>query len=231
MTHYKHIIFDLDHTLWDFDANCAETLTELFVIFDLQHVTGFTKDRFIDAYKMINKNMWSEYHRGLISKEILRNERFERTFQKLGMTAAGIPPRMNEAFLKTCPSKTNLLPHAREVLDYLRSRYTLHILTNGFSESQYVKINSAGIGFYFKHVINSERCGFLKPDRRIFEYTLSAIQATQQECMMIGDDLEADILGARNAGIDHIYLNRHRAPHQETIMHEINCLSEVMSIL
>lgn len=228
---YKHILFDLDHTLWDFDANCAETLRELYISHQLDSMASFSVDDFIFVYRKINDGMWAQYHKGIVTKEDIRNKRFEYTFQELGVKKENIPYSINEDFLRICPTKTNLVLYAMDILQYLNDKYVLHILTNGFKESQSIKINSSNMSHFFKEVINSEACGYLKPDRRIFEFTLQKINATCPDCIMIGDDLEADVLGAKNAGIDHIYFNRKKLKHKEQITHEIECLSELKKIL
>jgi putative hydrolase of the HAD superfamily len=231
MPDYKHILFDLDHTLWDFDKNCAETLHELHTLHKLGRL-GFGPDQFFSEYKSINNRMWKEYNAGRISKDEIRNSRFGLTFNALGLPEEYVPAGMDEQFLSICPTKSNVLPHAHKVLEYLcDKKYHLHILTNGFSEIQQIKINAAGLGSYFREVIHSESCGYLKPDKKIFEYTLNRIKAHEKECMMVGDDLEADIIGARNAGIDHIFFNPNEEEHQEEVTHEITCLSELLHIL
>jgi putative hydrolase of the HAD superfamily len=113
----------------------------------------------------------------------------------------------------------------------LKAKYTLHILTNGFLETQHIKMSSSGIEIYFQEIVNSESCGFLKPDKKIFDYTLQKINAHCKDCLMVGDDLDADVIGARNAGIDHIYFNPKKEKHNESVTHEISCLSELLTIL
>jgi putative hydrolase of the HAD superfamily len=231
MPSYKHILFDLDHTLWDFEKNCSETLQELYVSHDLNRFELFGVDDFIYQYKIINNRMWKEYNSGRITKDEIRSNRFGLTFLQLGLTISDLPEKINEDFLRICPAKSHLLPHAHQVLRYLKSKYTLHILTNGFLETQNIKINSSGIENYFDEIVNSESCGYLKPDKKIFDYTLNKIKAACHDCLMIGDDLEADVIGAKNAGIDHIYFNPKKEKHNETVTHEISCLSELMTIL
>jgi putative hydrolase of the HAD superfamily len=231
MTPYKHILFDLDHTLWDFEKNCSETLRELYVSHDLKSFQKFEVEDFIYQYKIINNRMWKEYNSGKITKEEIRSNRFGLTFLNLGLTVLDLPEKINEDFLRICPTKSNLLPHTHQVLTYLKSRYSLHILTNGFLETQNIKINSSGIENYFNEIVNSESCGFLKPDKKIFDYTLEKIKAVSHHCLMIGDDLEADMIGAKNAGIDHIYFNPKKEKHNEKVTHEISCLSELFNIL
>ncbi|HXA01833.1 MAG TPA: YjjG family noncanonical pyrimidine nucleotidase [Cytophagaceae bacterium] len=228
---YKHILFDLDHTLWDFDKNCAETLNELYALHNMSRF-GFDTSQFFNEYKTINVRMWKEFNAGRITKEAIRASRFELTFNALGLNDELVPPELNEQFMNICPAKSNVLPHTHHVLEYLlNKKYMLHILTNGFSEIQQLKINSSNLGNYFCEIINSESCGYLKPDKKIFDYTLNKINASNKECIMIGDDLEADIVGARNAGIDHIFFNPNKDLHKEEVTHEITCLSELLNIL
>ncbi|MFL5730078.1 MAG: YjjG family noncanonical pyrimidine nucleotidase [Cytophagaceae bacterium] len=231
MPSYKHILFDLDHTLWDFDKNCCETLEELHQLHNLSRL-GFSAAQFFSEYKRINVNMWREYNAGRITKEEIRESRFELTFTALGVPEDLVPGELNEQFIKRCPAKSHVFPHTHKVLEYLSDKkYILHILTNGFSEIQQIKMNAARLENYFSEVIHSESCGYLKPDKKMFDYALDRIKANPQECIMIGDDLEADIIGARNAGIDHIYFNPARQEHREDVTHEISCLSELIHIL
>jgi putative hydrolase of the HAD superfamily len=231
MPAYKHILFDLDHTLWDFDKNCAETLQELYVLHNMSRF-GFDANQFFLEYKILNTKMWREYNAGRITKKEIRDSRFELTFKALGLSDDMVPPDLSEQFLNICPTKSNVFPHAHQVLEYLSGKkYSLHILTNGFSEIQQLKINASKLGNYFCEIINSESCGYLKPDKKIFDYTLNKINAHNKECVMIGDDLEADIIGAKNAGIDHIFFNPNKDVHDEEVTHEISCLSELLNIL
>lgn len=230
MTSYKHIFFDLDHTLWDFERNCAETLTELFAGYSLQKL-GIDLAQFIIKYRVVNDRMWFDYNRGKITKEEIRDTRFEITFEELGLCRTLTPPQLNEDFINICPTKGNLFPFAHEVLTYLMKKYELHIITNGFGETQHVKLCSSGLENYFREIVNFDKCGFLKPDRRIFDYAIKKNNALPEHCIMIGDDLYTDVQGARNAGLDQVYFNPKQVTHQEAVTHEIRCLSELMHIL
>lgn len=227
---YVHILFDLDHTLWDFTANSNATLSELYEQYDLQKF-HMELPLLLTTYQAVNDQMWYDYNRGKISKDIIRKERFRQTLQKLGCDSTELADRLNEDYLRICPSKGLLVPYAAETLSYLQDKYQLHIITNGFQESQQVKLQTSGILPFFKEVINSEVSGFLKPDRRIFDFTLSRIQAECGDCIMIGDDLDVDVLGARNAGIDHVFFNRKDQAHSEVLTYEIKCLRELTTIL
>lgn len=227
---YKHIIFDLDHTLWDFTANSNATLSELYEAYLLSEM-GFSLERFLSAYQLINEQMWYDYNRGRITKNDIREKRFRMTLSMVGgVVADDVADAINEEYLALCPTKGHLVPYAIDILDFLKDRYELHILTNGFSETQDIKVATSGLAPYFKEIINSETCGYLKPDKAIFDFTLARIAAQCHDCVMIGDDLHADVLGAKNAGLDHIYFNRKGLPHNEVITHEISCLSELKSI-
>ncbi len=230
MKKYTHILFDLDQTLWDFEANCTETLHELFDNYQLNNIIN-NKESFITTYKQVNKELWFKYSRKEISKDTIRNYRFNYTFTRLGIPEEQIPEKINADFLAICPTKTNLVPYAKDLLNYLYPKYHLHIVTNGFKESQSIKIFHSRLSDYFKEIVDSEMSGFLKPDKRIFEYTLTKINAGCQDCIMIGDDLEADVLGARNAGIDAIYFNPSRHKDYTSVPSEIKCLSELFKIL
>lgn len=228
---YSHIFFDLDHTLWDFNTNCKLTLNELYDNHSF-HLLGFSKEVFYKNYKQINDAMWAEYNKGLITKEIIRSKRFEYTFQKLGVSIANIPSSLEEEFLSICPAKGHVFPFTFEILDYLQEKgYQLSIITNGFKETQHIKLSTSGLLPYFKHVIESDSCGFMKPDRRIFEFALHLNQTTSDNTVMIGDDLDADIGGARNTGMAQIFVNRHNFVHKEEVSHEIDCLSQLKTIL
>ncbi|HSZ72056.1 MAG TPA: YjjG family noncanonical pyrimidine nucleotidase [Cytophagaceae bacterium] len=230
MRKYEHIFFDLDHTLWDFSANCAETLTDLYHRHHLDHLKISLPD-FITYYRQINDKMWDDLHQGKVTIEEVRNHRFARTFHMLGLQESDVPPGLDEQFISLCPTKSNVFPYTHDILDYLSERYVLHILTNGFRETQRTKLRSAGIEHYFQQVIHSDESGFMKPDKRMFDYALHVAGITAHQCLMIGDDLYADVLGAKNAGIDHVFVNRLDKQHQEVLTYEIDCLSTLKTFL
>ncbi len=231
MRDYKHIFFDLDHTLWDFNTNCRLTLDELYDQYDLSKL-GFSKEFFFVTYKEINDRMWLGYHKGSVTKEEIRSKRFEYTFSQLGHSGKNIPDGLDHEFLARCPAKGQVFPFTHEALQYLIEKgYILHIITNGFRETQHIKISTSGLSPYFTHIIESDVCGFMKPDKRIFEHALQLGDCSSRESIMIGDDLQADIVGARNAGLDQIFINRHNVQHNELITHEITCLSKLKEVL
>ncbi|MDB4925766.1 YjjG family noncanonical pyrimidine nucleotidase [Mucilaginibacter sp.] len=231
MKQYTHIFFDLDHTIWDFDKNAEEALHELYVLHRLHDIGLTSADAFIETYTKNNHQLWREYHVGNITKETLRAARFKQTFLDLGVHPDVIPNGFEDAYVKLCPTKTNLFPNAHETLAYLQSKYTLHLISNGFKESQDIKIGNTGIGKYFTHVIISEIVGANKPDKAIFEYAINLAGVKREECLMIGDSLEADVLGALNFGMDAIYFNPFNAPKPDEVPVQIMDLKELTLLL
>jgi putative hydrolase of the HAD superfamily len=204
---YRHIFFDLDHTIWDFDKNAEETLYELYDIYKLNEIGLPSAALFIETYTRHNHRLWAEYHTGKITKNELRETRFKTTFLELGVQPELIPLAFEDDYVSLCPTKTNLFPYAHETLDYLQNKYTLHLISNGFKESSELKIGNTNIGGYFQNVIISEVVGVNKPDPAIFAHALNLAGAVKDESLMIGDSLEADVYGALNFGMDAIYFN------------------------
>lgn len=228
---YKHLFFDLDHTIWDFDKNAEETLYELYHSYQLRDLGLHSPDRFIEVYTQNNHQLWADYHVGKITKQKLRETRFSKTFLDLGLSPELIPERFEDDYVTICPSKTNLFPKAHETLYYLKERYSLHLISNGFKESTEQKVNNNGLDIYFENVVISEVVGFNKPDRAIFNHALTLANAGIAESIMIGDSIEADIRGAQDYGMKAIYFNPERKEKPEDVQQEINCLSELMILL
>lgn len=228
---YKHLFFDLDHTIWDFDKNAEETLHELYHTYQLRDLGLHSPDRFIEVYTQNNHQLWADYHVGKITKQKLRETRFSKTFLDLGLSPELIPERFEDDYVTICPSKTNLFPKAHETLYYLKERYSLHLISNGFKESTEQKVNNNGLDIYFENVVISEVVGFNKPDRAIFNHALTIANAGIAESIMIGDSIEADIRGAQDYGMKAIYFNPERKEKPEDVQQEINCLSELMILL
>lgn len=228
---YKHIFFDLDNTLWDFERNSTETLNELYHKYRLDELGVASPELFIRTYQERNIMMWEQYRLGKIDKETLRNERFTLTFWDMGLDAELAPRALADDYLIISPKKNHLFPHAHEVLSYLQEKYTLHIITNGFEEAQYIKLDSADLSKYFAEIIISEHTGYKKPDVNIFHYAADKANAKKDECLMVGDGLEVDIIGARNAGWDAVYFNPDKIQHEEKVTYEIDSLDELKKFL
>lgn len=231
MNKYRHLFFDLDHTLWDYDRNVQESLNELFEIYSLPDLGVSTFDEFYGAFKAVNFSLWSLYNLGGIDKVNLRKERFKRIFEHLGADGLSVPLEMEEDFMRRTSSKPHLFPHSKETLGYLQNKYELHIITNGFNESQAMKMSASGLTSYFRLIITSETMGYRKPDKRIFEYAVDKLDSSPGECLMIGDNPDADIVGARNAGIDQVLFNPLNIPCALEPTYTIACLSELKNIL
>jgi putative hydrolase of the HAD superfamily len=229
--YYKHLFFDLDHTLWDFDANARETLLELYDTYQLSELGIESAEQFIDVYTEHNHRLWRDYHNGLISKEQLRSSRFRLTFEHFELPEHLIPRQFEDDYVSICPTKTNLFEGTHEVLSILKNDYKLHIITNGFLESQEMKMSRTNLKQYFEEVFISEVIGLYKPDIALFNHALVAVGAESHEVLMIGDSLEADILGAKNAGIDQVYFNPLSDPHNYEVTYEINKLHELLAFL
>ena len=228
---YRHLFFDLDHTLWDFEKNANETLHTLYERHDFARYGTFSVDEFIRVYSDINHALWRLYQSNKITQTQLRDVRFTRTLTRLGLAEDQIPADISAEFTDILPLKSAVFPYTHEVLDYLKPNYRLHLITNGFNDIQGLKLASSNLTHYFEEVITSEHSGHLKPDLRMFRHALERTGATAAESLMIGDNLECDVLGAYNAGIDQVYFNPNKRRHFNQITHEISCLSELKAFL
>ncbi|MDX5437842.1 MAG: YjjG family noncanonical pyrimidine nucleotidase, partial [Pontibacter sp.] len=232
MKTYTHILFDLDHTLWDFEKNSEETLYTLYEQFNLHRHGKFDCNSFYKKYKFVNTRMWNLYNKGKITQQELRESRFVKTLVGLGLEAHEVPVGISEAYTDMCPTKTAVFPYTHEVLQYLQPKYGLHIITNGFKEVQYIKMNSSKLHDYFREIVTSECCGYKKPDQRMFRHLLDRLEVNSKDCLMIGDNYECDIEGARNAGIDQMFFNPEKSVNRNRTKptYEISCLSELKQI-
>lgn len=231
MSTYKHLFFDLDRTIWDFETNADITLAEIYHQYGLQKRGVPSEAVFKDTYKRINEHMWAAYRKGEIEKAFLRTHRYLQTLETFGIGDPALASQIGDHYVTESPRKTNLLPFAIEVLDYLNERYTMHIITNGFSEVQAVKMEESRLNKYFDVVVTSELAGTKKPDRQIFDYSLSEADAAAGESLMIGDDLAVDILGAAALGMDQVYFNPNKRKHQEKPTFEIESLAQLKEFL
>jgi putative hydrolase of the HAD superfamily len=208
---YDHLFFDLDHTLWDFEANSRLTLEELYRTMDLAQAGVDDFDRFHKNYLVHNDKLWDRYRKGYIKTEELRWKRMWLTLLDFKIGDEALAREMGARFLELLPTRKLLFPYALDVLSYLRSRgYRLHLITNGFEATQHSKLKNSGLDGYFGEVITSEKSNSLKPHAPIFEYALLKTGAEKEKSIMIGDDIEADIKGAMNFGMDQVFVNHLR---------------------
>ena len=231
MSRYQCVFFDLDHTLWDYESNCAETLQELYHRYELEHRGVSSFPEFLKTFFKVNNHLWDDYDRGHIHRDVLRFERFHRVLKEVGVDDYEMSLRLSHDYVSESPTGKNLMPQAIETLDYLVSTYPLYIITNGFDEIQSRKLASSGIQKYFKKIITSEQAGHKKPEREIFDYALKQDGFLSHQAIMIGDNLLTDMAGARNAQLDHVFFNPNKIPHQESVTYEITSLPELRAIL
>lgn len=228
---YKYIFFDLDHTLWDFEKCSDETLSELYKKHRLEKLGLFGEENFKQHFQQVNTRLWTQSDEGKIDRDTLRRLRFKMVCEGLGMKDQDLAAKMGEEYVSLCPQKKFLLPYALELLQHLHEKYPMYILTNGYSDVQGVKMTAAGILPFFKATFTSDNFGVGKPHQKFFTGTMEQIGARPSECLMIGDNLKTDILGAQNAGIDHVFYNPCKRTYFMQVQHEIHCLSELMKLL
>jgi putative hydrolase of the HAD superfamily len=228
---YKHLFFDLDHTLWDFEANSKATLKELYQSLDLENRGIDNFGLFYKNYLEHNEKLWEGYRNGYIKQEDLRIKRMRHSLLDFKIADEELAQDMSVKFLELLPTRTILFPFTKEILEYLTGRgYALHLITNGFEEVQHRKLKYSGIDMFFKEVITSEGSGCLKPNKEIFEYAFSKANALPMESIMLGDTLEVDIQGAMNAGIDQVFVNHHGIVTAMKPTYTISSLKELKAI-
>jgi YjjG family noncanonical pyrimidine nucleotidase len=201
MKHYRHLFFDLDNTIWDFNRNSWYALQETFKKFNL-NLKSF--EVFFEAYNRHNDHLWELYRQNEITKQDLSGKRFELTFLETGIIGIN-GMDFNNSYLERMPYQTRLCDGAMEVLKKLSVKYKMHIITNGFSEVQHKKLSVSGIDRFFGKVILSEDINISKPSPGIFLHALKTCNAKKKESLMIGDSWEIDIIGAMEAGIDQVH--------------------------
>ena len=205
---YRHLFFDLDHTLWDFEANAHATLSELYTSLLLKERGVHDFELFYRNYLVHNEKLWERYRNGYIKQEDLRVKRMWLALLDFKIADDKLAEEMNVRFLDLLPTRTLLFPYTKEILQYLINKnYSLHLITNGFEKTQHSKLKYSGLAGYFKEVITSEGSNSLKPQKEIFEFAFRKTGAKPRESIMIGDTIDVDILGAVNAGIDQVHVN------------------------
>jgi putative hydrolase of the HAD superfamily len=232
MKKYNHLYFDLDRTLWDFEANSYETLEDIFCKYNLQKSIK-NEDVFIETYRYHNKKLWEDYGLGKITKKELITKRFLVTLEDFDINSSSIPDmakQMGVDYITISPTKTKLFPFSHEALSYLKERYKLYVLTNGFRQVQITKLKNCNLEKYFTKLICSEDAGTQKPKPEIFRYALKTVNAKKIESIMIGDDMNVDIIGAKKVGIDQVFFNPHKTIHVENPTFEINSLIQLLDI-
>ncbi len=228
---YKHLFFDLDHTLWDFEANARATLEELHTSLKLDEKGVNDFELFYINYLAHNEKLWEQYRNGLIKQNELRSKRMRLALLDFKIANEELAEKMNVSFLELLPTRTILFPYCFEILDYLiEKNYKLHLITNGFEDVQHNKLKYSGLAKYFTEVITSEGSNSLKPNKEIFEYAFSKSNAKPDESIMIGDNIEVDIAGAINAGIDSVFVNHNKMEAEVKATYTVYSLNEMQEI-
>ena len=205
---YNHLFFDLDHTLWDFETNSKEVLHQLFFTHDLHKSLTEDFELFYEKYSFHNKKLWDRYNHGFIRQEELKWKRMWHTLLEFKKADETLSKKLSNEYLELLPTKKALFPYTLEILLYLKNKnYHLHLITNGFEKTQWSKLENAQIGHYFSSVITSETAMSLKPHKEIFEFAITKAGCTYDNGIMLGDNLDADIKGAMNAGMDTVFVN------------------------
>jgi YjjG family noncanonical pyrimidine nucleotidase len=205
--HKKDIFFDLDHTLWDFEKNSALAFEQVFKDLNMR----IALSDFLRHYVPINNKYWKLFREEKVNQDELRYFRLKEVFDLLDYPISKDQiDYIAQLYLDTIPNYNYLYDGAIELLEYLKTKYNLHIITNGFEEVQERKLKNSDLANYFITVTNSERAGVKKPHPRIFEYALSLAQAQKESSIMIGDSLDADVEGAINVGLEAILFNEFR---------------------
>jgi putative hydrolase of the HAD superfamily len=228
----KHIFFDLDHTIWDFDTNSKIAFEQMFIQKDLEDILQVPFDQFHKSYIIHNRRFWDLYSLGKIDQADLRWRRMYETLNEFKSCDEAMARSLSTIYLELLPFNSHLFPGTMELLRYLSQKdYQLHIVSNGFEKTQFQKLKHSNILIFFKHVLTSETCGFIKPDKQIFEHAMKLCGANHQECIMIGDSPEADLLGAYNAGIPSVYVDHIKRDTTIPYTYRVNHLSEIERLL
>jgi len=205
---YKHLFFDLDHTLWDFEANARATLETLYEDLQLEKRGIDDFELFYKNYLGYNEMLWERYRKGFIKQDELRVKRMRLALLDFKIADETLAQAMNVQFLELLPTRTILFPYAKEILQWLLNKnYELHLITNGFEKVQHNKLKYSGLNVFFREVITSEGSNSLKPNKEIFEFAFQKANANPASSIMIGDTIDVDIQGAINAGIDQVFCN------------------------
>jgi putative hydrolase of the HAD superfamily len=228
---YKHLFIDLDKTLWDFEANSRETFQELYLKYELRQRGIADLEEFHSVYHKHNMMLWDLYRKNQILKELLNVKRFELTFNDYGIYDLLMIAQFAEEYITTIPKKKHLYPGVEEALEELYRRYSLHIITNGFEEVQFEKIDNCGFRPLFKTITTSEEAGVKKPESDIFHYALRKAHAHASESLMIGDDLGVDIEGAKSVNMDQLLFNPDAHPHDYEVTYEVRTWKEITELL
>ena len=228
---YKHIFFDLDRTLWDFDAAAEVAFERIYEQYNLKSLGIPSAHEFHEVYHPLNERLWELYREDKITKADLNRTRFLKPLEHYGIHDVKLADHLSEDYVYWSPRIVRLVPGTMELLEYLKPKYHLHLITNGFEEVQDTKLTLSGMKPYFETLTVSEEVGVKKPNPEIFQYALRKAHATEEESLMIGDEMAVDIDGARAAGIDTVLFNPRGEKIEGTRTFEVRNLQEIKQIL
>ena len=231
MKSYKHIFFDLDRTLWDFDAAAEVAFERIYEQYNLKNLGIPSAHDFHEVYHPLNEQLWVLYRADKITKDDLNRTRFLKPLEHYGIHDVALADHLSEDYVYWSPRIVRLVPGTMELLDYLKPKYHLHLITNGFEEVQDTKLTLSGMKPYFETLTVSEEVGVKKPNPEIFMYALNKAHANAEESIMIGDEMEVDIDGARAAGMDTIMFNPKGEKIEVGRTFEVKDLLEIKQIL
>ena len=228
---YKHLFFDLDRTLWDFDAAAKVAFERIYEKYNLKSLGIPSAHEFHEVYHPLNEQLWVLYRADKITKDELNRTRFLKPLEHYGIHDIELADHLSEDYVYWSPRIVRLVPGTMELLDYLKPKYHLHLITNGFQEVQHTKLSGSGLEPYFETLTVSEEVGVKKPNPEIFFYALRKAHASAEESLVIGDEMAVDIDGARAAGIDQVFFNPSGIEVEGERTFEVNKLVELIGIL
>ena len=228
---YHHIFFDLDRTLWDFDAAAEVAFERIYEQYHLKELGIPSAHEFHEVYHPLNEQLWKLYREDKITKAELNRTRFLKPLEFYGIHDVELADHLSEDYVYWSPRIVRLVPGTMELLDYLKPKYHLHLITNGFQEVQHTKLSGSGMESYFETLTVSEEVGVKKPNPEFFRYALEKARANAGESLVIGDEMAVDIDGARAAGIDQIFFNPKGEAVKGSRTFEVRSLMEIMEIL
>lgn len=249
MKQYRYYLIDIDRTLWDFDTNSERAISFLITTHPtldnaIRQGEGDKSDylhRFFEKYDVLNHQLWAKYEAGELEKDTLRWYRFYAAFELYGIKDEPLARQFGEEYLEQMIQEKELMPGAKEMLERIASHGgKMAVLSNGFREVQYHKLERSGIREFFSEVVISEETGFQKPDPNIFRIAIERLSGITQvedsikweevlsQTLMVGDDFTNDIEGALLFGIDQYYYNPKGKSHKNLpVTYEYSTLDEV----
>ena len=228
---YQHIFFDLDRTLWDFDAAAEVAFERIYEKYNLKSLGIPSAHEFHEVYHPLNEQLWVLYRANKITKDELNRTRFVLPLEHYGIHDTDLADHLSEDYVYWSPRIVRLVPGTMELLEYLKPKYHLHLITNGFQEVQHTKLSGSGLEPYFETLTVSEEVGVKKPNPEIFHYALRKAGAKAEDSLMIGDEMAVDIDGARAAGMDTLLFHPTEDRVEGECTYEVRSLMEIIGLL